>query len=95
MQPTGYIDGSIGPIDQIRAPVLDRGFLYGESAYVVKRGVHSEELATATECFVTSATCEVMPVCALKIETSKALRFADSGGEKTRIDVWHWIDVRY
>jgi len=37
MQPTGYIDGQIGPIDQIRIPVLDRGFLYGDSVYEVFR----------------------------------------------------------
>jgi branched-chain amino acid aminotransferase len=37
MQTTGYIDGFIGPIDQIRVPVLDRGFLYGDSVYEVFR----------------------------------------------------------
>lgn len=37
MKPTGYIDGFIGPIDQIRIPVLDRGFLYGDSVYEVFR----------------------------------------------------------
>ncbi len=37
MQATGYIDGFIGPIDQIRVPVLDRGFLYGDSVYEVFR----------------------------------------------------------
>lgn len=37
MQPTGYIDGFIGPLDQIRVPVLDRGFLYGDSVYEVFR----------------------------------------------------------
>ncbi len=37
MQPTGYIDGFIGPIDQIRVPVMDRGFLYGDSVYEVFR----------------------------------------------------------
>lgn len=37
MKPTGYIDGFIGPIDQIKVPVLDRGFLYGDSVYEVFR----------------------------------------------------------
>ena len=37
MNPIGYIDGFIGPIDQIRVPVLDRGFLYGDSIYEVFR----------------------------------------------------------
>ena len=37
MKPTGYIDGYIGPIEEIRVPVLDRGFLYGDSVYEVFR----------------------------------------------------------
>ena len=37
MNPVGYIDGQIGPIDTIRVPVLDRGFLYGDSVYEVFR----------------------------------------------------------
>lgn len=37
MKPTGYIDGFIGPLDQIKLPVLDRGFLYGDSVYEVFR----------------------------------------------------------
>lgn len=37
MNPVGYIDGQIGPIDTIRVPVLDRGFLYGDSIYEVFR----------------------------------------------------------
>lgn len=37
MKPVGYIDGHIGPIDEIRVPVLDRGFLYGDSVYEVFR----------------------------------------------------------
>lgn len=37
MKPTGYIDGFIGPIEEIKVPVLDRGFLYGDSVYEVFR----------------------------------------------------------
>ena len=37
VKPTGYIDGTIGPLDEIRVPVLDRGFLYGDSIYEVIR----------------------------------------------------------
>ena len=37
IKPTGYIDGKIGPLDEIRVPVLDRGFLYGDSIYEVIR----------------------------------------------------------
>ena len=37
MKPTGYIDGAIAPLDETRVPVLDRGFLYGDSIYEVFR----------------------------------------------------------
>ena len=37
VKPSGYIDGTIGPLDDIRVPVLDRGFLYGDSIYEVIR----------------------------------------------------------
>ncbi len=37
IKPTGYIDGEIGPLDEISVPVLDRGFLYGDSIYEVFR----------------------------------------------------------
>ncbi|MGR3985008.1 MAG: aminotransferase class IV [Gammaproteobacteria bacterium] len=37
LHPTGYIDGRIAPLDEIRVPVLDRGFLYGDSIYEVFR----------------------------------------------------------
>ena len=37
LRPTGYIDGGIAPLEEIRVPVLDRGFLYGDSVYEVFR----------------------------------------------------------
>ena len=37
IEPTGYIDGVIAPLGDIRVPVLDRGFLYGDSIYEVIR----------------------------------------------------------
>jgi len=37
MQPTGYIDGDIAPLAETCVPVLDRGFLYGDSVYEVLR----------------------------------------------------------
>lgn len=37
IKPSGYIDGKIGALDEIRVPVLDRGFLYGDSIYEVFR----------------------------------------------------------
>lgn len=37
MKPSGYIDGTIAPLNEIRVPILDRGFLYGDSIYEVFR----------------------------------------------------------
>jgi len=37
VKPTGYIDGAIAPLNETRVPVLDRGFLYGDSIYEVFR----------------------------------------------------------
>jgi branched-subunit amino acid aminotransferase/4-amino-4-deoxychorismate lyase len=41
-------------------------------------------LARATECFVTSATREVMPVAAVRLETGKWRDFPAGGGAITR-----------
>ncbi len=37
LTPSGYIDGKIAPLSDIQVPVLDRGFLYGDSIYEVFR----------------------------------------------------------
>ncbi|TWT99085.1 Branched-chain-amino-acid aminotransferase [Botrimarina colliarenosi] len=37
VQPTANIDGVLSPLDDARIPVLDRGFLYGDSVYEVFR----------------------------------------------------------
>ena len=47
--------------------------------------IHSDDLSRATECFVTSATREVMPVNMLRLENGETLRFPDGGGEKTKL----------
>lgn len=46
--------------------------------------ISSVELAKATECFVTSATREVMPVASLRLESGEALEFPAGGGPQTR-----------
>ncbi|MBX2868796.1 MAG: aminotransferase class IV [Acidiferrobacterales bacterium] len=51
----------------------------------MERGVHSEELPNATECFVTSATREVMPVRSLVLENGEEIIFPEGGGEMTRM----------
>lgn len=37
LRPTANIDGVLSPLDEARVPVLDRGFLYGDSVYEVFR----------------------------------------------------------
>jgi branched-chain amino acid aminotransferase len=44
----------------------------------------ADELEKATECFVTSATREVMPVAALRLEKGNWREFPAGGGQKTR-----------
>ena len=36
-QPTASVDGVVTPLDEARIPVMDRGFLYGDSIYEVFR----------------------------------------------------------
>ncbi len=49
-----------------------------------ERQIHCEELASATECFVTSATREVMPVYCLEVLEGEFLDFPRGGGDRTR-----------
>ncbi len=51
---------------------------------VEEKDLHVSELPKATECFVTSATREVMPVVSLRLEDGKILEFPAGGGEITR-----------
>lgn len=46
--------------------------------------IQADDLAKATECFVTSATREVMPVYTLMLENKRLLQFPVGGGEITR-----------
>jgi len=50
----------------------------------VERAIHFSELAYASECFVTSATREVMPVKSLLLPDENLVKFPSGGGEKTR-----------
>lgn len=49
-----------------------------------ERNVHARELSNATECFVTSATREVMPVRSLRLEDGSQVSFPQGGGDITR-----------
>ena len=46
--------------------------------------ISAGDLATATECFVTSATREVMPVVGIRLESGEWQEFPAGGGEVTR-----------
>ncbi len=49
-----------------------------------ERDIHESELARASECFITSATREVMPVASLRLADGHCVDFPAGGGEKTR-----------
>jgi branched-chain amino acid aminotransferase len=49
-----------------------------------ERDVPAGELPSAAECFLTSATREVMPVVSLRLLDGEVLRFPDGGGPLTR-----------
>ena len=46
--------------------------------------IHANELYDANECFVTSATRDVMPCASLRLEGGEVLQFPQGGGEITR-----------
>jgi branched-chain amino acid aminotransferase len=49
------------------------------------RQIPAKELSKVTECFVTSATREVMPVCGLRLENGEWLELPAGGGKITRM----------
>ena len=51
---------------------------------LVERNVHARDLPRATECFVTSATREVMPIVSLRLDDGTVVDFPPGGGEVTR-----------
>lgn len=50
-----------------------------------EKDIHVSDLFGATECFVTSATREVMPCASLGLPSGQTLRFSEGGGEWTRL----------
>ena len=50
----------------------------------LERDIAAAELPRATECFLTSATREVMPVASLRLADGNVLRFPEGGGPLTR-----------
>ena len=57
---------------------LENGLQTGE------REIAVSELTGATECFLTSATMEIMPVLSLRLADGKRVGFPEGGGEVTR-----------
>jgi branched-chain amino acid aminotransferase len=49
-----------------------------------EREIAADELARATECFITSATREVMPVAELRLRDGEVIEFPAGGGPQTR-----------
>lgn len=55
-----------------------------------ERNIEARELPAATECFLTSATREVMPVRSLRLEDGQVVNFPEGGGEVTRRVAEHY-----
>ncbi len=55
-----------------------------------ERDVHEKDLGRATECFVTSATREVMPIVSLRLDDGRMVEFPAGGGEITREVARHY-----
>ena len=55
-----------------------------------ERDVHEKDLGRATECFVTSATREVMPVVSLRLGDGRMIEVPAGGGEITRQGARHY-----
>ncbi len=51
---------------------------------VEETDIHAHDLDGASECFVTSATREVMPIVSLRLEDGRQIKFPDGGGEITQ-----------
>ena len=51
---------------------------------VNERDVHVDDLDRTTECFVTSATREVMPIVSLRLDNGRMVEYPPGGGETTR-----------
>ena len=58
--------------------------LKSEGIATHETSIHVDELAHATECFVTSATRDVMPCVSLDLEDGTHLEFPEGGGPLTR-----------
>ena len=51
---------------------------------VNERDVHADDLDRTSECFVTSATREVMPIVSLRLDDGRVVDYPPGGGETTR-----------
>ena len=56
----------------------------GQGITTIERDIHCDELSEAAECFVSSATREVMPIYCLELPDGQFVDFPKGGGERTR-----------
>ncbi len=77
------ITPAVGNLDGLTKRALI-GLFADDDIAVVQRPIHSDQLAEATECFVTSATREVMPVRTLYSMDGNKIDFQTGGGKRTR-----------
>lgn len=54
------------------------------------REVHADDLIRTTECFVTSATREVMPIISLRLDDGRMVEYPAGGGDITRQVTQHY-----
>ncbi len=55
-----------------------------QDVQTLERNIHCDELSKASECFVSSATREVMPVRSLRLGDGSVIEFPKGGGSHTR-----------
>ena len=60
-----------------------------------ERDVHEKDLDRTTECFVTSATREVMPIVSLRLDDGRMVEFPAGGGEITRKVIQYYKQFLY
>jgi len=75
---------SVGLLNGLTKQALQRACADHEIE-VVEREIEASELERAAECFLSSATREVMPVARLILEDGRAISFPAGGGETTHV----------
>ncbi len=61
-----------------------------EGLVITEREIHADDLPGTTECFVTSATREVMPIISLRLDDGRLVEYPAGGGDVTRQVARHY-----